>query len=238
MYNTESTWKETAAICEQKNQYIIGITGKMGCGKDTVAEFIKCAFAHTEIIPFAKPLKDMMIEYFGMTHDDVYTQKGKESFNPFWGMTNREALQKVGTECFRNNFHPDTWLKLMELNIRKSNAKVIVVPDVRFEKEFELLRNLGGATIKIIRPDSERTEAYTQHASEQGCSSDVDIFNDGTLTELYACVLRALNGATAPCKRTMYFLKDNHITLDMEHATPEMANGLIAFTDNFNHRFK
>lgn len=64
---------------------ILGITGKMFSGKDTVAEFIHFAFRNSRITSFAYPMKQMMIDYFGFTHDDLYTVEGKKRYNEFWG---------------------------------------------------------------------------------------------------------------------------------------------------------
>ena len=47
---------------------ILGITGKMFSGKDTVAEFIHFAFRNSRITSFAYPMKQMMIDYFGFTY--------------------------------------------------------------------------------------------------------------------------------------------------------------------------
>ena len=53
---------------------IFGISGKMGSGKDTVGKIIydmlkpNCKITH-----FADPLKDLCINYLGLSYDDVYT---------------------------------------------------------------------------------------------------------------------------------------------------------------------
>ena len=86
------------AYVKNGNIKILGITGKMFSGKDTVAEFVHFAFRNSRITSFAYPMKQMMIDYFGFTYEDLYTVEGKNRYNEFWGMTNREALQKIGTE--------------------------------------------------------------------------------------------------------------------------------------------
>lgn len=175
---------------------ILGITGKMMSGKDTAAEFIRFAFCHdSRITWFARPLKQMMIEYFGFTVDDLYTTEGKQRYNDFWGMTNREALQRVGTECFRNNFHKDTWLKTMELNIMNRPSKLIIIPDVRFPNEADLIHGLGGTLIKIDR-NIQRDDQQMKHASETEIDHlpcDGVIKNIGTRVEFFKSVLRTLD---------------------------------------------
>lgn len=171
---------------------ILGITGKMFSGKDTVAEFIHFAFRNSRITSFAYPMKQMMIDYFGFTHDDLYTVEGKKRYNEFWGMTNRDALQKIGTECFRNNFHIDTWLKTMEVNIIHDPTKLIIIPDVRFPNEAELIKALGGSILKIVRDDVSRDPNQIAHASESLIDQiphDMLLVNDKDRTSLFETTL-------------------------------------------------
>ena len=152
------------------NINLIGLVGEAGSGKDTAADYmieegwVKFAFAQA--------LKDMCIDYLGLSHDDAYTQEGKLKYNDFWGMTNREILQKVGTDAFRNGFHKDTWVKIAELkisNMLKSGKKVIIT-DCRFDNEAEMVERLGGIVMNIQRKNyqSNLTSSEKGHISEQG----------------------------------------------------------------------
>lgn len=180
---------------------IIGITGAAGAGKDTLAELIGVdgwvRFA------YADALKQICIDYLGLSYDDAYTQNGKTRFNEFWGMTNREILQKVGTDAMRNGFHKDVWIKIAELrlkNILDSGAKVIVT-DVRFDNEAELIEKLGGCVIKITRNSiSELTEKEKTHASERGIDDKYISFTiknnmskDDLKTEFYVKFIEFIN---------------------------------------------
>ena len=188
---------------------IIGLCGGMGVGKDTVAQML-CKLLK-EFNPscdqmigtdaFANPLKEILIDYFGFTHDDLYTQEGKMSYNDFWGMTNREAAQRFGTEAMRNGFHPDTWTKLMELRIRKKcllpdsppgsySYRIITITDLRFENEAQLIKKLSGIIVKIKRPHANNpieNVGIQNHASEQGLPDklcDIILHNNSTLEDL------------------------------------------------------
>ena len=152
------------------NINLIGLVGMAGSGKDTVADSLKDY--GWEKFAFAKALKDMCIEFLGLSYDDAYTQEGKMKFNDFWGMTNREILQKVGTDAFRNGFHPDTWVKIAELHIQKllNEGKKIIVTDCRFDNEAALIEKLGGIVMKVERTGYENnlTSSEKTHASEKG----------------------------------------------------------------------
>lgn len=191
---------------------ILGITGKMFSGKDTVAEFVHFAFRNSRITSFAYPMKQMMIDYFGFTYEDLYTVEGKNRYNEFWGMTNREALQKIGTECFRNNFHVDTWLKTMEVNIINDLTPIIIIPDVRFPNEAELINSLGGSILKIVRDDVVRDPSQMTHASETMIDQiphDMLLVNDKDRTALF--------------ETTLYLLEEDGL-LTRYHLNPNTAN--------------
>jgi hypothetical protein len=61
-----------------------------------------------------------------------------------------------------------------------------ILPDMRFNYEAEAIRDMGGLTLRIRRPEVETT--IDPHASEQEILSlyaDTEIINDGTLEEFY-----------------------------------------------------
>lgn len=149
---------------------LVGLTGAAGCGKDAIAvELSKNSWVR---VAFADPLKELCIKFLGLSRDDVYTQLGKIKHNETWGMTNREILQLVGTNALRNNFHEDVWIKIAEMSISKllATGNRVVVTDVRFDNEAQMITRLGGVVAKVIRPQLKTmlTDAETRHASEAG----------------------------------------------------------------------
>ena len=127
-------------------------------------------------------------------------------------MTNREALQKIGTECFRNNFHVDTWLKTMEVNIRNDLTPIIIIPDVRFLNEAELIHALGGSILKIVREDVVRDPNQMTHASETMIDQipyDMLLVNDRDRVTLF--------------ETTLWLLEEDGL-LTRYHLNPNTAN--------------
>lgn len=171
---------------------IFGISGKMGSGKDTVGKIIydmlkpNCKITH-----FADPLKDLCINYLGLSYDDVYTENGKKQFNDFWKMTNREILQKVGTDAFRNGFDKDVWVKITELNILSKHDCNYIIPDIRFDNEAEMVIKHGGIVLNIERNNWNKNS----HISEQGISKKlitVNIENNGTIENLKEKIFKVI----------------------------------------------
>jgi hypothetical protein len=178
-----------------KTGMIIGLTGNMQAGKDTVMEFISTSKGDNYCVKHtscAGGLKRLCHTILGLSNYELFTQEGKAAYNHKWGMTNREILQKIGTDALRNNFHKDIWVILLKddiLNMAEwmetgyGSKYIIVVPDIRFDNEAKLIHDLGGYIWEVARPGYEGDG----HASEQGVSvSFIDdvINNDGSLDDL------------------------------------------------------
>lgn len=174
----------------------VGFTGKMLAGKDTCANYLT-----TEILKwkgpnyvvtrmaFADSLKDICMNYLGLSRHECYDQEGKKEFNEFWGMTNREILQRVGTEAMRNGFHKDVWAKITELRIKEAidGGEFFIITDVRFPNEAETIRKHGGIIVEVLRPDVE-SNGIENHASEQRLDIsliDRQVMNNGGLYNLH-----------------------------------------------------
>lgn len=56
---------------------IVSLTGNMGCGKTTIAEFLVREYDFIRL-SHAAPLKRIAGELFDLTNDDLYTQEGKK----------------------------------------------------------------------------------------------------------------------------------------------------------------
>ena len=69
-------------------------------------------------------------------------------------MTPRKMLQQVGTDLFRNQLHPNTWVNATFANYHDNNW---IITDVRFPNELEAIKKHNGITIRINRGLVERT---------------------------------------------------------------------------------
>lgn len=180
---------------------IIGITGRAGAGKDTLAKMIKKEidrhfWVDSRITSLAEPLKKIAGEVFGFTTAQLYgPSEERNKPDPRWArddgrgpLTPREALQTLGTEWGRA-LHPDVWIrKLIDTHARMGDV-VTIVPDVRFDNEARAIQNFGGVVIRVDRPGaaSALTGEAATHASEAGVSLDLlnaTVANDGDLRKL------------------------------------------------------
>lgn len=153
---------------------IVGLTGKKQSGKSTAAAYL-CAHHDFEEKMFAAPLKEMAA--IVLDTDPKYFQGSEAQKNepiPYWNVTGREFLQRVGTELFRNELPKHLpqlegfWLKRLEKNLREAApGSRIVVSDVRFQDEANMIRRLGGKIVGIIVPYKEDSYEHVDiHESE------------------------------------------------------------------------
>lgn len=140
---------------------VIAFVGPAGCGKSTAAKAIERAHRFS----FADPLKQMLLT-MGVTHESLYDPVGKNQPIPWLGdKTGRELMQSLGTEWGRGMVHRDIWLRVGERKLlRLIEDGPVVIDDVRFANEAELLRSLGGVVIEIRR----HNVSYGHHESEKG----------------------------------------------------------------------
>jgi hypothetical protein len=168
---------------------LIGLTGTAGSGKDTVAEMITARYPARRLA-FADPLKRAAREIFGITDEQITDRLLKERIDPYWGLSPRQILQRLGTECIREQFGRDTWLKRaaleldLILNSRVIGPGLVVFSDVRFPEEAQWIVEQGGQVVEIMRPG---THAVWAHSSENGLPDwlvGFGVLNDGTIEEL------------------------------------------------------
>ncbi|TGE29803.1 deoxynucleotide monophosphate kinase family protein [Hymenobacter metallicola] len=191
---------------------IIGLSGRRGSGKDTVANLIKyltlqqdypgvwadqsldffLSNAHTWVSPytcrsFAGKLKKFAQELTG--HMDVYSQAGKTTFLSEWGMTVGELLQKLGTDAIRDGLHKDAWILACFAGMEEDQKYIIT--DCRFPNEAEAIRARGGLLLRIegdpLKQQGDGTRDDS-HPSETALDDypyfDAIIDNSGTLDQL------------------------------------------------------
>ena len=176
---------------------IIGICGFKSSGKDTIAEYLIKEYGFKKV-SFASTLKDIISIMFGWSRDKLEgitkeDREWREKIDPWWSKTlkmpllsPRYVMQYFGTDLFRNHFHPDIWVKIVENKLNKYvEEDNIVITDCRFNNEINMILQLGGKIIQVHR--NLPIEVKCIHSSEIEwirCYKDYDIENVGTIKEL------------------------------------------------------
>lgn len=157
---------------------IIGISGKMRSGKDTVARYIidNYDFEH---LKFSMGIKEVI---------DKYAYKDNK------GVKRRREYQDIG-QGIRGILGQNVWVNYTLSYLEED--KDTVFSDVRQINEFKALQDLGATIIYVETPPEvqrkrleslgEKGDRYLDHETEQipHYLADEKIINDGTLEDLY-----------------------------------------------------
>ena len=139
---------------------ILGVTGQIGSGKDTIADYL-CTFHGFQRLSFAASLKDAVASVFGWDREMLEgttnsSREWREQRDEWWSnrlgmhITPRWVLQYWGTDVCRNGFHQDIWVASVENKLRNAKDN-IVITDCRFINEVEAIKNAGGITCRVER---------------------------------------------------------------------------------------
>ena len=140
---------------------IISISGLIGSGKDTIAEYLVAKHGFKQE-SFAGNLKDAISTIFNWDREllEGKTELGREwrdTIDTWWSnrlgipnLTPRWVLQHWGTEVCRYGFHDDIWIASLENKLRKTHDD-IVISDCRFPNEIKAIKNAGGVVIRVVR---------------------------------------------------------------------------------------
>ena len=132
---------------------VIGISGKIGSGKDTFArKFIKRYYEQYGIKyqnkKFGYNVKKLVSLLTGISMRETLSRNGKLKHLPEWGMTVGEMQQKMGTDAVRYNIHKDAWV-ISLFSTYKPDKDFWIISDVRFKNEAKEVKNKGGILIRL-----------------------------------------------------------------------------------------
>jgi hypothetical protein len=171
---------------------VLCFVGKAGSGKDTAANAVMKTIAGLERFRWADALKDVASLVYGWDRarlDDDLDYKEEVPLHPdgtfqcpggsLRGLSRREVLQQLGTNCFRWRIAEDTWLRAAHRRMgeieefhseyvgTKSRIVGWVNPDTRFLNEAEYAReHFDTLIVRVNRIGATQGTDSGAHASE------------------------------------------------------------------------
>ncbi len=176
---------------------LVGISGKMGTGKDYFVENYVIKFIEEYlkkkclILSFADMLKVNLMVHHNIQLNELYGDKTPKI---------RELLQQEGTEKGRNIYGEDIWIRYVKAwsELYKSRGiDYIIIPDVRFKNEYNFIKDNNGIVFRMHAPsrnnkrllkESNNNYDIKNHPSEidlDDVDFDIIIENDDNNTEEY-----------------------------------------------------
>lgn len=186
-------------------RHVIALTGPKGSGKDTVADIIQRQYAHqyyaVQRIAFADPIKKVIQHIFDLNpHSldqyDLFKRTNLTYQLPghlTHSVEGRHVVREIG--MLMRGYDEDQFVRYVTSQINSAThdkERISVVTDMRFENEYQAMRQLGAKVVKIVRPDHH----YDGHATEQGFNDDaVDyvIHNTGSFINLQNSVIEMVD---------------------------------------------
>ena len=155
---------------------LIGIYGAAGSGKDAAAARLVSHHGFTRFA-FADPLKDLAR---AIGWDGEKDEKG------------RKLLQDLGHNG-RRILGEDVWVDALDRDMHFRGfiptATNVVITDVRYENEVDLVRHYHGLLVRVDRPSLDTSAPMYQHPTETNIAAftpDRVVVNDGTVADLWA----------------------------------------------------
>ena len=145
-----------------------------------------------QILAFADPLKGACVDLFGLTDKEMQDPELKEVPLERWPFQSpRTIMQKVGTDAMRANW-PTIWVEALRRKLLDSPHTNSVITDCRFLNEAEMIRELGGYLIRIVRPGLPQTDLHPSETEMDSMVVDDTIINGGDAYDLHRKIASAV----------------------------------------------
>jgi hypothetical protein len=165
---------------------LVGLAGKAGAGKDTVAQYLERKHGYC-VVSFAAPIRAMLMGLLGHVgqHSGWITERElKERPIPGLGRSYRELAQTLGTEWGRQVLGESFWTDVLAGHCAARKGTRFVVTDVRFPNELQLIRASGGAVWQVVRHHLRPVRSHESETAIEEEDPDAVLFNTGTIEQL------------------------------------------------------
>jgi hypothetical protein len=166
---------------------LIGLCGRAGAGKSTVARYLEDEFAFVDVA-LAEPILDMIGALFAHAGVDGawMVERSLKEQPTVLGHSYRRLAQTLGTEWGRQQLGPDFWLQVASLRLARPHLATenIVVSDIRFPNEAAWLQQRGGVLVRVVRDITPQVARHTSEAHADSLPATTELLNFGSRATL------------------------------------------------------
>lgn len=182
----------------------LGLSGRAQAGKDTVGDFLRRTYGYRQYA-LADPLRKMALDidppiaWNAVLNEpvrlaDAVRKLGWEAVKRDYPEA-RRFLQRLGSEGIRDHVSPHYWTDLGRKFIQTS-LQPVVITDVRFPEERDMVRRMGGLWVWIERPGDNPASGHKSEGALDPELADFIVENDGSLDDLRTAVDHLMLGVS------------------------------------------
>lgn len=166
---------------------VLGLCGRARAGKDTVATMFKTAYPMLRQLQIGSPVKHASMSLFGFTSRQVDGPE-KDILDDRYQCTPRELMMWLATstiqKCGASHFSTRLGTPRLQELINECSTTPVIITDVRFEQDAQLVRSFEGSIVRIVRNMDEVMLARKFEKDTHRVNCDHLIRNDGTEEDL------------------------------------------------------
>ena len=143
---------------------VLGFVGATRSGKTSIARALVDRHGF-ENLHMGRPLKDML-RALGLSEEAVAGSPAQRNAPQpiLGGKSARYALSTLGTDWGRNMISPDLWSNAVRARIedrlRNPPVQPIVIDDLRFPSDWDVIEAFGGLIVRVRHPSVEADRSF------------------------------------------------------------------------------
>lgn len=156
--------KKTKPRCGRKGA-LIGLSGKTGSGKDTLADFVCSMDPRFRKVAFADAYRKSISVLTGVPLSILQTHEGENTFCPKLCLTPGQIMQHSITDARRHRNKGVDYLERMLHDI--GSEEYVIITDVHFKDEAKAIKQVGGFMVRVEGDPTNISGISTKDLSHQ-----------------------------------------------------------------------
>lgn len=166
-------------VKKKMDKPILVFFGPMYSGKTTCAHIAVENIEHSIIFSFSTPIKELGAAI------GINCHVNKTLLYPEYNITARQFMRSMGDLLRSFNLHSkySYTTMVMKMRIENAGARVIIIDDLRYKEEYEMLSNMGAIFIRVSRKSAPVDENHSSETESCNFSAHHVIINNSNNTD-------------------------------------------------------